>query len=190
MICGVLEAGREAKLPDEFVSATEALMFGDPLDPENDMGALIDEPAAVRVENLIEQAVAIGARLLWGGGRKGALMAPTVLDCVPRDSEIVVHETFGQTAPIIRIESIEDAVAVANSTIYGLQAGVFTRKLQSALYLAKHLEVGGVVINQAPGFWIEYLPFGGVTMSGVGREGIRCAVQAMTEIKTVLVNLV
>jgi len=173
---------------ERFLSAVTVLKYGDPMDSDNDIGTLIDEDSAVAVERLVQTAISEGAKLLCGGRRYGALMTPTVVDYVKPSSRLASIEIFGPVAPIIRIESPEEALAIANSTTYGLQAGVFTQDLSTALYFARNLEVGGVVINEAPSFRIEYLPFGGVKMSGVGREGIRYAVQSMTEVKTVFIN--
>jgi aldehyde dehydrogenase (NAD+) len=174
---------------DLLLSKVKALKYGDPLDPNNDIGTLIDENAAIRIEQTIQGAIQTGAKLLYGGKRFGALIPPTVLDYVKPEAEIVVHETFGPIAPIIRFESKQEALSIANSTIYGLQAGIFTRDLDTAMYFARNLEVGGVVVNEAPGFRVEYLPFGGVKMSGVGREGVRYAIQSMTEIKTIMLEM-
>jgi acyl-CoA reductase-like NAD-dependent aldehyde dehydrogenase len=185
----LLHSSIAEKFVDLLLKKVKDLKFGDPLDPTNDIGTLIDEDAAIHIERVIQEAIKTGATLLYGGARFGALMSPTILDYVNPKAEIVVHETFGPIAPIIRFDSKQEALAIANSTIYGLQAGVFTKDIATAMYFAKNLEVGGVVINEAPGFRVEYLPFGGVKMSGVGREGVRYGVQSMTEIKTVLLEM-
>ncbi len=171
---------------EKFVRAVKKLRFGDPFDPETDVGTVIDEEAAMRLERVVNLAIKDGAKLLVGGKRKGALYEPTVLDFVSPTSEIVVKETFGPIAPIIRVESIDDAIKITNSTIYGLQAGVMTSSIEKAFQIARSLRVGGVVINEAPGFRIESWPFGGVKKSGIGREGVRYAIMEMTNLKTIM----
>lgn len=171
---------------EKFVIEVKKLRFGDPFDHETDVGTVIDEEATRRLERVVDSVIKDGAELLVGGKRKGALFAPTVLDFVSPTSEIVVKETFGPTAPIIRVKSIDEAIEITNSTIYGLQAGVMTDSIENAFRIARSLKVGGVVINEGPGFRIESLPFGGVKKSGIGREGIRCAIREMTNIKTIV----
>jgi putative phosphonoacetaldehyde dehydrogenase len=160
---------------------------GDPLDPETDVGPLIDEAAAGLVERRVAEAVAAGAELLLGGGRDGALVPPTVLDRVPADAELVRRETLGPVAPVIRVRDEDEAVAVSNSTVYGLQAGVVTGSFERFLRVAHRLEVGAVNYMESPSFDSPHIPFGGVKRSGVGREGIRYAIQEMTSVKTITV---
>jgi lactaldehyde dehydrogenase len=170
----------------QFVKATEKLKVGDPLDESTDIGPLISEEAAVDIERRVKDAVENGARLLLGGRRKDALFWPTILDEVPRDVLMVRKETFGPVAPIIRFNSLKEAIKIANETEYGLQAGIFTNNLTTIKYAMKNIETGTVIINGSPGFRIESLPFGGVKNSGIGREGVKYAIQEMTEIKTVI----
>ncbi len=174
------------KFVERFVRKVKKLRFGDPFDPETDVGTVIDEEAARRIEYMVKLAIKEGAKLLVGGKRRGALYEPTVLDFVDPKSEIVVNETFGPIAPIIRVKSIEESIEITNSTIYGLQAGVMTSSIENAFQIARSLRVGGVVINEGPGFRIESWPFGGVKKSGIGREGIRYAIMEMTNLKTIM----
>lgn len=170
----------------KFTEKSKALKCGDPFDPETDIGTLIDEKAAMAVEQAVNEAVKDGAKVLCGHLRKGALYQPTVVDYVKRDAGMVVEECFGPTAPIIRCKSLEEAVDIANSTEYGLQSGVMTSNLESIRYCVNNLKVGAVNINEGPQFDMPNIPFGGVKQSGIGREGIRYAIQEMTYVKTVV----
>lgn len=177
-------------LADEFVERLKVesakIKCGDPMDPETDMGVLINEESAVLVEKRIRDAVAKGATLVYGGLRKGAGIMPAVLSNVPRDVDLVKKETFGPCAPVIKIKDINDAVKYTNDTEYGLQTGIFTRDIDKALYAAKKLKVGAVIINNGPQFESPNIPFGGVKKSGLGREGIKYAIQEMTTVKTIV----
>jgi acyl-CoA reductase-like NAD-dependent aldehyde dehydrogenase len=171
---------------EKFAQKSKALKCGDPFDPETDIGTLINEKAAVTVEQAVDDAIKNGAKVLCGHQRKGALYLPTVVDRVERDSNMVVEECFGPTAPIIRCRNLEEAVEISNSTQYGLQSGVMTNNLESIRYCINNLKVGAVNINEGPQFDMPNIPFGGVKQSGVGREGIRYAMQEMTYVKTVV----
>jgi acyl-CoA reductase-like NAD-dependent aldehyde dehydrogenase len=176
-------------IADELVERVAALATrkrcGDPFDPATDVGPLIDVAAAERVEHRCASAVEDGAVLVHGGGREGALYAPTVLDRVPAGSELVAFETFGPVAPVIRVRDDDEAVDVANSTDYGLQAGVVTASFERFMSIAHRLEVGAVNLMEGPAFDSPHIPFGGVKRSGVGREGIRWAIEEMTTLKTI-----
>lgn len=170
----------------KFTEKAKALKCGDPFDAETDIGTLIDEEAAMRVEAAVNAAVKQGAKVLCGHKRKGALYPPTVVDHVRADAAMVVTECFGPTAPIVRVKSLKEAVDIANSTDYGLQSGVMTKNLDNIRYCIKHLKVGAVNFNEGPQFDMPNIPFGGVKQSGIGREGIRYAIQEMTYVKTVV----
>jgi lactaldehyde dehydrogenase len=174
------------KFNARVVNIVKALRVGDPLDPETDVGPLITVDAAIEVEKRINEAVKSGAALLCGGSRDGATISPTVLKDVDPGAELVKEETFGPVIPIMTFSDIEEATRICNGTQYGLQAGVFTSDLNILKRMFRDLEVGAVVSNQGPGFRIEHLPFGGTKMSGHGREGIRYALEEMTEIKTMI----
>jgi putative phosphonoacetaldehyde dehydrogenase len=178
---------------DEFVAllvaATRRKLYGDPRDPRTDLGPLIDEQAAQLVERRISTALVAGAELLCGGTRDGAVIAPAVLDRVPASSELVREETFGPVAPVLRVGDLDEAIAVANGTAYGLQAGVVTNDSAAFWQLARRLRVGAVNLLEGPQFDSPHIPFGGVKASGLGREGIRYAIREMSTTKTVTVPL-
>ncbi len=171
---------------ERFVSAARDLRVGDQLNPSVDIGPLINSQAAIRIERRIQAAVAGGAILRLGGKRKGALLWPTVLDRVSNNNPIVAEETFGPVAPFIRVANFEQAIDTVNDSLFGLQSGLFTNDLAKAKAAVKRIKAGAVMINRAPGFRAEHLPFGGVRNSGIGREGIKYAVNAMTQTKTVV----
>ena len=175
------------ELVERLVAAARGRRFGDPRLPETDVGPLVSEEAARLVERRIAGAVAAGARLLLGGGRRGALVEPAVLDGVPPDVELVREETFGPVAPVIRVRDLDHAVEVVNGTRYGLQAGVVTRDSEAFWALAARLRVGAVNLDEGPQFDSPHIPFGGVKASGVGREGIRYSIAEMTVVKTITV---
>jgi acyl-CoA reductase-like NAD-dependent aldehyde dehydrogenase len=172
-------------LAQSIASRASSLVAGDPRSPETDLGPLISADAAKVVAERIAAAVSDGAVLLQGGERVGALLRPAVLDRVPANAELVMEETFGPVAPVIRVDSVAAAIEVANGTAYGLQAGVLTRDLVSFWSIARSLRVGAVHLGEGPQFDSPHIPFGGVKASGVGREGIRYAMREMTTMKTI-----
>jgi len=176
-------------IADEFsrrlVKKTSEYICGDPFDEATRVGTVIDEQAAIYLENVLKEAVAAGAKIFCGGERHGALLQPTVIADVPRDSRMVVCESFGPLAPVLRIRDLDDAIAVANSTAYGLSSGVVTTSLDKALKAVKQLRCGTVNINEVPGFRVEHSPFGGIKDSGLGiKEGVVEAIKSMTTVKT------
>jgi aldehyde dehydrogenase (NAD+) len=171
-------------LAERMVARCEALVAGDPFADATDVGTVIDEAAARTIERRVGAAVAGGARLLAGGGRTGALIAPAVLDHVSPASELVASETFGPVAPIIRVRDLDAALEVANGTAYGLSAGVCTNDLDAALRCVQELRCGTVNIREVPGWRTEVTPFGGIRDSGLGvKEGVVEAIRAMTNQK-------
>ncbi len=177
---GVLE-----EFTARFVERAAEYTCGDPMDPDTRVGTVIDEAAAKRLERVVEAAVAAGARVLYGAPRNGAVMPPTVLTDVPRDAEIVVEEAFGPLAPIVAVEDLDDAIAVANGTTYGLSSGIVTQSMESAIRAVKGIRTGTVNVNEVPGCRIECSPFGGVKDSGLGvKEGVIEAMKAMSVVKT------
>jgi acyl-CoA reductase-like NAD-dependent aldehyde dehydrogenase len=168
-------------LGKRVVEAVAGLRTGDPTDDATDVGPLIDEAAARRVEAWVEEAVAAGARVLTGGSREGATYAPTVLTDVPAGAKVSCEEVFGPVLVLEPVDSVDEAFARVNDSRFGLQAGVFTRDLQLAFRAARELEVGGVVIGDVPSFRADQMPYGGLKDSGVGREGVRSAMEDLTE---------
>ncbi|MBO6111192.1 MAG: aldehyde dehydrogenase family protein [Methanobrevibacter sp.] len=183
----------EDEIADEFaqklVSETEKLVMGNPLDKTTTLGTLISEKAAIQVEETVNNAVSEGAQILTGGNRNGAFYDATVIDNVKTDMDLVVRETFGPVAPIIRVDSVDEAIKVANDTEYGLQAGVFTSDYANAMRCACEIEAGTVFVNKQSTFRTDNMPFGGFKNSGVGKEGIKYAVEEMTKTKLIGLNL-
>jgi len=173
---------------ERFTREAEALVVGDQMDPGTDVGPLINEQAAAEIEERVKASRASGSELLCGGRREGALFWPAVLDHVSRDDPIVNLETFGPVAPFIRVKGFDEAIEVANATRFGLQAGIFTQSLARAMEASKRIQAGAVIINNAPGYRAEHLPFGGVKDSGIGREGVRYAVESMTRMKMTVIG--
>jgi aldehyde dehydrogenase (NAD+) len=170
-----------APLTERLVEAVGKLRTGDPGDDATDVGPLIDEAAARRVASWVDEAVASGARLLTGGTREGAAYAPTVLADVPPTAKVACEEVFGPVVAVDVVDSVDEAFARVNDSRFGLQAGVFTRDLQLAFRAARELEVGGVVIGDVPSFRADQMPYGGIKDSGVGREGVRAAMEDLSE---------
>jgi aldehyde dehydrogenase (NAD+) len=169
------------ELAERVVSLTRELRFGDPTGAGIEMGTVIDEAAAARIEARVRGAVDAGASLLRGGEREGALLAPAVLDHVPPDAELVASETFGPVAPIIRVRDLDEAIAVANGTPYALSSGVCTFDWRAIARSIRELRAGTVNIREVPGYRSEITPFGGIGDSGLGvKEGVREAIRAMT----------
>ena len=149
------------------------------------MGTVIDEAAAKLFEARVQQAVAQGARLLSGGERCGALFAPTVLDRVTPQMEVVREETFGPISPIMTFETLDEAIRISNGTVFGLSSGVCTDRLDYITRFINELEVGTVNVWEVPGYRIELTPFGGIKDSGLGyKEGVQEAIKSMTNLKT------
>jgi glyceraldehyde-3-phosphate dehydrogenase (NADP+) len=172
----------------EVVRLTRTLTLGSKRDWGTDVGPMINERAARRVEGWVEEARLAGAKVLTGHERRGAFYSPTVLTSVPPSTRLMFEEVFGPVVIVEPVESIRDAVSRVNETDYGLQAGVFTANIDLALDIADHLRVGGVLINDTSDFRIDAMPFGGPKRSGVGREGVRYSIEAMTEPKITIIN--
>ncbi|MCE0448475.1 aldehyde dehydrogenase family protein [Brevibacillus sp. AF8] len=174
---------------DRFVTLTKQYRVGDKLSEETDMGPMISENEAKRVENWVTEAVQKGATLLCGGIRNGAYYEPTVLINVPANCKIAKDEVFGPVVSIFKVADLDTAIREANQVPFGLQAGIFTREVDKAFSAIYKLEVGGVMINDSSDYRIDAMPFGGVKGSGIGREGIAFALQEMTEPKVVCFRL-
>ncbi|HEX9336625.1 MAG TPA: aldehyde dehydrogenase family protein, partial [Pseudonocardiaceae bacterium] len=164
-----------------LVAAVQALRTGDPHDPEVEVGPLIDDAAATRVEKWISEAVTAGGRLLTGGERVDTSIQPAVLIDVPSSASVVQQEVFGPVLVVSVVDSVDDAFAQANATDYGLQVGVFTHDVSTAFRAAATIDVGGVVIGDVPSYRADQMPYGGVKGSGTGREGVRSAMLEYTQ---------
>jgi acyl-CoA reductase-like NAD-dependent aldehyde dehydrogenase len=174
---------------ERFVPLVEGLTLGDPGDEETDVGPVIDEDARDRILAWIDEARSAGADVLTGGGLDGELIRPTVIANASPDLNVSCEEVFGPVCTVNPYDSLEEAIALANGTRYGLQAGVFTNDLRTALRAASELEFGGVTVNEAPTFRADQMPYGGVKASGNTREGPAYAVREMTEEHVVVVDL-
>jgi phosphonoacetaldehyde dehydrogenase len=179
----------EEGIADEFttrlVEKTREYRCGDPADENTVVGTVIDEASATYLETVVREAVAGGAKVLIGGTRRGAFLEPTVIADVPRDSRMVVCESFGPLAPILKVRDLDDALDLANSTDYGLSSGVVTTNLQTAIKAIKTLRCGTVNVNEVPGFRIESSPFGGIKDSGLGiKEGVIESMKSFSYVKT------
>ncbi|GAA2322382.1 aldehyde dehydrogenase family protein [Streptomyces kunmingensis] len=176
----IADAAVYDRLLPKIVAAVGAQVTGDPADDATDVGPLVSEDAARRVEAWVTEAVDAGATLLAGGKRDGATYAPTVLADVPADVTISCEEVFGPVLTVKKVDGEAEAFAAVNDSKYGLQAGVFTHDLQTAFRAHRALEVGGVVIGDAPSYRADQMPYGGAKQSGVGREGVRYAMDDYT----------
>ncbi|SDO10999.1 aldehyde dehydrogenase family protein [Alkalicoccus daliensis] len=190
---GVQRVFIEQNLFDDFAALfaerTKELQMGDKLSEWTDMGPLINETEAKRVEEWVNEAVSEGARILQGGKREGAFYEPTVLVDVPVSCRLYYEEIFGPVVLLEEVESLQEAVSRANDVDYGLQAGIFTKNIDHAFYAVNHLHVGGVMVNDSSDYRIDEMPFGGVKQSGLGREGVAHSIQEMTEPRVVCIKL-
>jgi len=168
-----------------FVEGARKLKIGHPLEDSTDIASLINVGEAERVESWIEQARLSGARVLAGGRRRGATIEPTVLDDVPPHLDVCCKEVFGPVVALHRYRVLDDAIALVNSTEYGLQVGICTRDLTKAFEAARALQFGGVIVNDVPTYRADHMPYGGVKHSGIGREGPRYAIEEMTGLKLI-----
>lgn len=172
-----------------FLDATGRLKMGDPLDETTDIGPMINMAAAEQTEEWVEEALQGGARLVCGGKREWAMFEPTVLENVAPELRISCREAFAPVVVVSPYEDFEDALRGVNDSIYGLQAGIFTNDLKKAFRAYEALDVGGVICNDIPTFRIDHMPYGGVKESGFGREGLKYAIEEMTELKLLALNL-
>lgn len=175
----------ESKFIDLLVEKTRAWRYGDPGDRSVDMGTVIDEEAARLFESRVNEAVSQGAKLLVGNKRAGALYSPTVLSDVRPDMSVVKYETFGPVSPVIRFKTVDEAIHLVNSTVYGLSSAVCTNRMDYISRFVSELQVGTVNIREVPGYRLELTPFGGIKDSGLGyKEGVQEAIKSFTNIKT------
>ena len=176
------------KLRRKLKTAVGKLRMGDPRDEHVFIGPMIDEAAAIRVESWIAAAVKGGAKQLVGGKRQGNMLPAALLEHVPRSSDLNRKEAFGPVAMLEAFDDFDDAVARVNDSEFGLQAGVFTGNLTHALRAWDRLEVGGVIVGDVPSFRVDNMPYGGIKLSGLGREGVRHAIQDMTEPRLLVIR--
>ncbi len=170
---------------DLLVAKTEAWTYGDPMNAKIEMGTVIDEAAAKLFESRVNEAIAQGAKLLAGNCRDGALYSPTVIDRVEPSMTVVRQETFGPVSPVIRFRTIDEAIAIANGTAYGLSSAVCTNRLDYVNRFVSELQVGTVNVREVPGYRLELTPFGGIKDSGLGyKEGVQEAMKSFTNLKT------
>ncbi len=168
-------------LTDKLVEMVRGLVAGDPREEDTFIGPVISEGDAERLVEWVEEAVAGGARVLCGGGRDGVMVEPTVVEDPPRDVRLSREEAFGPVMTVTRFSDFDEALREVNDSRYGLQAGIFTRDIGRIHRAWDALEVGGVIINDVPSFRVDNMPYGGVKDSGLGREGIRFAMEDMSE---------
>ncbi|MBL8117762.1 MAG: aldehyde dehydrogenase family protein [Anaerolineae bacterium] len=171
-----------------FVAAAEKLKLGDPLSDQTDIGPLINDASAERIERWLDEAVAQGASIVTGGTHEGRMFAPTVLENVHSGMQVMCAEAFGPLVSLVPFDDFEDALTMADEGNFGLQAGVYTRDLNKAMRAVQRLNVGGVIINDVPTLRIDNMPYGGNKDSGIGREGPRFAIEEMTTLKMVVIN--
>jgi glyceraldehyde-3-phosphate dehydrogenase (NADP+) len=178
------------KFMTPFLDATRELKMGDPMDEATDVGPMINMDAAKQTEEWVEEALANGARLICGGNRDGAMFEPTILENVKPELRVSCREAFAPVVVVTPYEDFDEALWSVNDSIYGLQAGIFTNDLKKAFRAYEVLDVGGVICNDIPTFRIDHMPYGGVKESGFGREGLKYAIEEMTELKLLAMNLI
>jgi succinate-semialdehyde dehydrogenase/glutarate-semialdehyde dehydrogenase len=181
----IVQKGIKDKFIAELVKRLAQLKIGDPSDPTVEMGPVISERAAKQVEQQIQHTVEQGAKLVCGGTRDGAFVAPTVLEVTP-DMDIARDlEVFGPVFPIIQFETMEEAIQIANNTVYGLSSGVITENIRQAMKVANSVQAGACIINGTGNYRLAHQPFGGYNISGLGREGAICTLEEMTRQKMI-----
>ena len=184
-----VDAKLRGPLVEAISTAMQELVVGDPLEETTDVGTLIDEAAAIRVEHWVKEAVDAGAELVTGGKRTGAQFTPTLLTQVQPSMKVVCDEVFGPVANVIPYTDLADPIARINASPYGLQCGIFTDSTATAMRAAREIRVGGVIINGTSTWRTDQLAYGGVKESGIGREGPRYAIKDMTDERLILFNL-
>lgn len=174
---------------EEFTQRVKGLKMGDPLNDTNHLGPMIDEENLARVEAWVNEATAAGAKVITGGKRKKNFYEPTILLDTSPKMKVGCMEVFAPVVTITKIDDFRDGLDAVNESVYGLQAGVFTNNLRNAFFAFEVLEVGGVIINDVPAYRVDHMPYGGVKMSGFGREGLKYAIEEMTEIRLMALNM-
>lgn len=185
----IVQEGIYEEFKQKLVEETLKIRMGNPMDKETQLGTLISQKAALQVEETVNNAVKAGAEILVGGKRDGAFYEATVIDKVTPDMDLVINETFGPVAPLMKVKNVDEAIKMANATEYGLQAGVFTENYRNALKCVNEIEAGTVFVNKQSTFRTDNMPFGGFKSSGCGKEGIKYAIEEMTKTKLIGLNL-
>ena len=173
---------------EKLIKKVQNLKIGDPMDEDTDLSVMISEEAAQRVSEWIEEAKSLGAKVLMGGRREGNLLYPTVLEDITKDMKVFSEEVFGPVVGLIRYKDFEEAIEGINDSDFGLQAGIFTQNTRLIEIAFEELEVGGLVVNDVPTFRVDSMPYGGTKKSGIGREGIRYAINEYTEPKLMVIS--
>ncbi|MGC8858148.1 MAG: aldehyde dehydrogenase family protein [Ignavibacteria bacterium] len=176
------------KFVEQIIAKTKTVKYGDPFEEETLVGPMITEEEAIRVERWIEEALRVGGSLLTGGSRSSAVLEPTILTNVPQSCNVCSKEVFAPLIVLQRFNRFKEAISFVNNSDFGLQAGVFTNSINNAFYAFDKLEVGGVVINDVPTYRMDSMPYGGTKLSGYGREGIKYAINEMTEQKILVLS--
>lgn len=177
-----------AMFRDRFVAATQAMVTGDPMNEGTDMGPMISAVSAERIAARVDDALGMGARLLCGHRRQGAIYAPTVLEDVPHAAALWQEEAFAPVAMLEPFDSFDEAIARANAIEFSLHAGIFTASLDTALAAADRIDAGGIMINDSSDYRFDAMPFGGFKYGSLGREGVRFAHEEMTQPRTICLN--
>lgn len=174
---------------DRFVKVTQGLKIGNPLDEAVDVGPMISEKEAARAESWVKEAIDNGAKLITGGKREGLIFAPTILTDVDAEMRVQCQEIFAPVVTVSPYEKFTDAIDAIDNSAYGLQAGIFTRDLKAIFQAYEQLKVGGLIVGDIPTYRADHMPYGGMKESGFGREGLKYAIEEMSEIKTLVLNL-
>src|SRR4051794_7635444 len=172
---------------DRFVEGAKGIKVGDPLDPQTELGPMVDENAASRTQRWVDEALAAGGQSLLGGKADGSFFPPTILTDVPVTGAVCSNEAFAPLAVAFKFRQIDDAIRQVNDSFFGLQTGIFTNDLDHAWRAFNGLEVGGVIVNDVPAYRVDHMPYGGVKDSGLGREGLRWSIEDMTELRLMVI---
>lgn len=184
-----IHESRYDEFRDMFVDAVKASAFGDPAEEKTLVGPMIDLKEAERADSWIKEAVAGGAKIAAGGRRTGTMLEPTVLEDVTEEMTVIREEVFAPVVCIMKYKTLDEAIERVNDSQFGLQAGIFTNNIQNAFKAIDGIDCGGVMVNDMPTFRVDQMPYGGLKLSGTGREGPKFAIEEMTELKTVMFNL-
>ena len=183
-----IHESRYEEMKERIVSGAQSLKMGNPLDPSTELGPMIDNKAASRAEEWVRQAVTEGATVLTGGKAAARFFEPTVIEGAHRDSFVCSREAFAPLVTLFPVKDFADGIRQLNDSEYGLQAGIFTNRLEQALAAFDHVEAGGVMINDVPTYRIDHMPYGGIKSSGLSREGVRYTIEDMTEPRLMVLN--